>query len=481
MIISRAVNKREKITFAELNNTKGLIPSNLLQTDTGLEYTVEDVESAITSNEATTLRDISNYFFRRGGIYSNLIQYKSDLISPKYIVSLSNIDENSEPLETVEEGLDFIEKFSLDKQYSEIIQDILKDGVSYRYYVEGDSAITLQKLPVNYCRSRFQANNLSTVEFNPEYFDREFRDADEREKVLDMYPKEVQKAYSKFKAGDLVRESGGYWILLDVNNAVAFTLNGEFTPPYMSVVTNIIDLKEERLLSKKRMEQELRKILVQKIPTDKEGNFLLSSEESKSLHKFAKEVLGNNDEIDVLTTFAETQIMDVQDSQKVQQNTVDKAEQSVFTEAGVSSSLFNSDSNTTQKSSILRDIDSLKYLISSIEVFLNKKIREVVNEDLWMKILPVSVHTVQEQYDRAIEGATYGMPTKMMAAIYSGITQKEFLELVKFENDIMELSEIMNPLKSSHTQGKDDEGGRESEGEQDVTTKTIENKNGEEA
>lgn len=481
MIISRVINKREKITFGDLNKAKGLIPSNLLQSNIGLEYTVEDVEDAITANEEKTLRDISNYFFRRGGIYSNLIQYKSDLVSPKYIVSLTNIEENSEPLELVGEGLDFIDKFSLDKQYSEIIQDILKEGVSYRYYVEGDTAITLQKLPVNYCRSRFQANNLNTVEFDPQYFDKEFRDAAERDQVLDMYPKEVQKAYSKYKAGSLKRESGGYWILLDVNNAVAFTLNGETIPPYMSVITNIIELKEERILNKKRMEQELRKILVQKIPTDKDGNFLLSAEESKSLHKFAKEVLGNNDEIDVLTTFAETEIMDVQDSQKVQQNTIDKAEQSVFTEAGIASSLFNSDSNTTQKSSILRDIETLKYLISSIEVFLNKKVKEVINEDLWMKILPVSIHTAQEQYDRAIEGATYGMPTKMMAAIYNGMTQKEFLDLVKFENDIMKLSEIMEPLQSSHTQSGDEEGGKESEGEENVTTKTIENKNGEEA
>jgi hypothetical protein len=481
LILSRAINKREKITFADLGKAKGLIPSNLLESTTGLEYSIDEIESAIGSNELTTMRDISNYFFRRGGIYSNLIQYKSDLISPKYIVSLSNIDENSEPLKIVEEGLDFADKFSLDKQYSEIIKDVLKDGASYRYYVEGDNAITLQKLPTSYCRSRFQVDNLNTVEFDPQFFDREFRNAAEREQVLKMYPKEIQKAYTSYKNGSLERETDGYWVLLDTNNAVTFTFNGEFGPPLMSVITNIIDLKEERILTKKRMEQELRKILVQKIPTDKEGNFLLSSEESKSLHKFAKEVLGNNDEIDVLTTFADTDIMDIQDSQKVQQNTVDSAEQSVFTEAGVSSSLFNSDSNTTQKSSILRDIETLKYFISSIEVFLNKKLREVVNEDLWLKILPVSIHTVQEQYDRAIEGATYGMPTKMMAAIYSGITQKEFLELVKFENDIMKLSEVMKPLKSSHTQTGADEGGAESKGDQDVTTKTIENNNGEEA
>jgi hypothetical protein len=246
----------------------------------------------------------------------------------------------------------------------------------------------------------------------------------------------------------------------------------------MSVLTSIIDLNDERILTKRRMAQELRKILIQTVPSDKDGNFLLTSDEVKSLHKFAKSILGDNEDIDVLTTFADTEVKDLQESQKVKQNTVDKAEQSVYTEAGISSSLFNSDSNTTQKSSILRDIETLKYLISSIELFINRKLKEVVDEDLWMKIIPVSLHTVDEQYKRAIEGATYGMPTKMIAAIYNGITQKEFLELLNFENNVMNLSEEMTPLKSSHTQ-TGEEGGAEAKAEEDASSKTIDNKNAE--
>ena len=485
MIISRAVNKRDKISFADLGNTKGLIPSDVVDRTGGLQYDVEQVEDAIAANDNTQMRAISNYFFERGGIYSNLIQYKVDLISPKYIISAKNIDEKDREsiLDLVMEGLEYMDMMSLDKQYIEIVRDAFRDGASFRYYVEGDSAVTLQQLPVDYCRTRFQANNLGTVEFDPRYFDTEFRDADEREKILKMYPKEVQKAYDKYKAGNLTRDTdGGYWILLDPENAVAFTYNGNDIPPYMSVITNIIDLNDERILTKRRMEQELRKILIQRIPTDKDGNFLLSSAESKSLHKFALKVLSDNEDIDVLTTFAETELMDLQESQKIQQNVIGQSEQVVFTEAGVSSSLFNSDSNTTQKSSILRDIETLKYLILSIEVFLNKKLKEVVDEDLWMKIIPVSIHTVEEQYKRAIEGATYGMPTKMIAAIYNGITQKEFLELLAFENDVMDLSDIMKPLQSSHTQSgdKEEEGGRESSKEEDVTSKTIDNKNAEE-
>ena len=70
------------------------------------------------------------------------------------------------------------------------------------------------------------------------------------------------------------------------------------------------------------------------------------------------------------------------------------------------------------------------------------------------------------------------MPTKMIAAIYNGITQKEFLELLSFENDVMDLAELMKPMNSSYTQSGD--GGRESSKEEDVTSKTIENKNTEE-
>jgi len=478
MIISKAIDKREKVTFADFDKVKGLAPSDLYIESQSLNYTIDDIETAINGNDKGTMRLISNYFFNRGGIYSNIIQYKTDLISPKYIVSTRNTEDNGNALEKVNEGLEFIEKFSLDKQYIEIIKDVLVEGVSFRYYVEGDSAITMQELPSEYCRTKFQWNNSQTVEFDPQYFEREYRDAELREKVLKMYPKEIQTAYSDFKAGKIERTDGGYWVLLEPKEAVAFTFNGNNIPRYMSVLTTIIDLKDERILTKRRMAQELKKILIQTVPSDKDGNFLLTSDEVKSLHKFAKSILGDNEDIDVLTTFAETEVKDLQESQKVKQNTVDKAEQSVYTEAGISSSLFNSDSNTTQKSSILRDIETLKYLISSIELFINRKLKEVVDEDLWMKIIPVSLHTVDEQYKRAIEGATYGMPTKMIAAIYNGITQKEFLELLNFENNVMNLSEEMTPLKSSHTQ-TGEEGGAEAKAEEDASSKTIENKNAE--
>lgn len=474
MITSKVVNKRERIKFTDLSKAKNLSPSDLFNEDSTLSYSVEDVESAIETKDKNSMRSISNYFFRRGGIYTNLIEYKYNLINPEYIISPTTKELE---MEDIYEGLEYLDKFSLNIQYVEILKDILKEGVSFRYYTEKDNAITLQELPVSYCRTRFQANNLGTVEFDAQYFDREFTDANKREQILKFYPKEVQDAYKDYKNGNIKREDGGYWVLLDIEKAVAFTLNGDDTPPYMSVIVDIINLNDEKILNKRRLQQELKKLLVQTVPTDKEGNFLLSTQEVKSLHKFAKDIMSDNVDVDVLTTMAETEVKDVQESAKVKQETIDMTEQSIFTEAGVSSSLFNSDSNTTQKSSIIGDINSLNYFINSLETFINRKLKQNVNEELSFKLVPVCEHTKQDEYKRALEGATYGMPTKMYTALLNGVKQQEFLEWLHFENEMMNLNEIMEPLKSSHTQSGNDEGGREPKDVTEVADKTLENNN----
>lgn len=478
MIVSKTINKREKITFTDLGKHKELKPSDLYNPLGSIEYTVDDIESAISSNNESEMRKISKYFFRRGGIYSNLIRYKMNLVELKYIMSTKTFEKDAESVkETIREGLDWVVSLSLDKTYLEIIKDVLIDGISFRYYVEGKNAITLQELPIDYCRTRFQVDNLAVVEFNPRYFDREFTDVTEREAVLKMYPKDVQKAYSEFKSGTLETDrSGQSWKMLDVDKAVAFTFDGTAVPPFMSVLADIVNLNDQKIMTKRRVSQELSKILIQTIPSDKEGNFILSAEEAKELHNFAKRILEENPDVDVLTTFADTTIEGIQESQKVQQNVIKDAEQGVFTQAGVASSLFNSDSNTTQKSSILKDVASLKYIISSIGTFLNKQLRDAIDEDLWMKLLPVSEHTKKEQYDSYVQGFTYGMPFRMMAAIINGVTQQEFMDLVELENVVLKLNDIMEPAKSSHTQGASDSNEKD---EADVTSKTLDNKNAE--
>jgi len=120
------------------------------------------------------------------------------------------------------------------------------------------------------------------------------------------------------------------------------------------------------------MAQKLLKIIIQKMPLDKNGDLIFDIDEAQAMHNNAVRMLGKAIGIDILTTFADVDVADMSD--KSNQSNVDeleKVERTVYNEAGVSQMQFNSDSNTALNNSILNDEASMYDLLLQFESFLN--------------------------------------------------------------------------------------------------------------
>ena len=97
----------------------------------------------------------------------------------------------------------------LKKTFGEIALKVIKNGCYYGYSIIQKNAVYIQELPIKYSRSRFMWNGRPVVEFNVNYFDEEFRDVKEREKILKLFPPEFRKAYISFKKGTGVTTEKG--------------------------------------------------------------------------------------------------------------------------------------------------------------------------------------------------------------------------------------------------------------------------------
>jgi len=120
------------------------------------------------------------------------------------------------------------------------------------------------------------------------------------------------------------------------------------------------------------MAQKLMKIIIQQLPLDKNGDLIFDVDEAKELHNNAVKMLSRAIGVDVLTTFAETEVADMSDRGTT--TTVDelaKVERTVYNEAGVSQLQFNSDGNIALNNSILNDEASMYNLLLQFESFLN--------------------------------------------------------------------------------------------------------------
>ena len=266
-----------------------------------------------------------------------------------------------------------LENSNLKKEFGEIALKVIKNGCYYGYKIAQKSVGYLQELPVSYCRSRYELNGMPAVEFNLKYFDDTFSDYEYRLRVIKMFPKEVQKGYIDYKNGKLPKDYQGDdngWLLLDPYQTVKFNLNSSDCPLFVAVIPAIMDLEDAQDLDKKKMAQQILKIIIQKMPIDKNGDLIFDIVEAQALHSNAVAMLGDAIGVDVLTTFADVDVADLSDKGNVSSvDQLDKVERTVYNEAGVSQMQFNTSGNLALEKSIANDEATMSDLIRQFEIY----------------------------------------------------------------------------------------------------------------
>ena len=339
------------------------------------------------------------------------------------------------------------------------------------------------------------------VEFNMKFFDEYYRDTQQRIRILNLFPQEFKKGYIAYKEGKLKPDFAGDtsgWYLLDVRKTIKFNTNGEDFPAFISVIPAIIDLDAAQELDRKKMAQKLLKIIIQKMPLDKNGDLVFDIDEARQLHNNAVQMLGKAIGIDVLTTFADVEVADMSDNNTTTSvDDLNKVERTVYNEAGVSQMQFNTDGNIALEKSILNDEAAMYNLLLQFEDFLNVLIEPFNTSPkkifYRVQLLTTTIYNYKEMAKMYKEQTQLGY-SKMLPQIALGQSQSSILANAYFENDILDLVNVFVPPMMSSTMNadavsaikdkkgdnsnSDNTGGRptkESQGE-DVTEKTIQNK-----
>jgi hypothetical protein len=461
----------------------------------------KDVERAIQYHELDKMRAISDFYFDKSGIYSRLCRYvaflyKYDLFTVPIIYDDKIKDEKI--VEGWFKSCDLLENCNLKRTFGKIALRVVKNGCYYGYKIVQKNAVYLQELPVKYCRSRYELNGKPAVEFNMKYFDDAFKDAQYRMRVLKMFPKEIQKGYVAYKNGNLPKDYQGDtngWLLLDTKMVVKFNLNGSDAPLFISVIPAIIDLEEAQDLDKEKMRQQLLKIIVQKMPIDKNGDLIFDVDEANALHKNAVAMLGKSIGVDVLTTFAEVDSIDLSDKGNVSSvDQLDKVERTVFNSAGVSQMQFNTDGNIALEKSIANDEAMMSDLLLQFEEYaqsllapFNKNPKRLRYK---VQMLPTTIYNYKEISSLYKEHTMLGY-SKLLPQVALGQAQTTIIASAYFENELMNLDELfVAPQMSSTMSSKDkdsgsdsnktslpsqDKGGRPPKADGEKSEKTIQN------
>ena len=420
-----------------------------------------EVLRAIHNCDIQTLREVSNFFYKTSGIYSRLCKYMANLYRYDWMIT-PYVNSDSVKADKIEEGfykaLMYLDNFEIKRFCGEVALKVLKNGCYYGYVIQQGDRAVVQELPPNYCRSRFSVNGRPAVEFNMKFFDDMFRDTTQKMKMLNLFPKEFKKGYVAYKEGrltpDFMGDTSG-WYLLEPKSVIKFNLNGEDYPAFVSIIPAIIDLDAAQELDRKKMQQKLLKIIIQKMPLDKNGDLIFDVDEARELHNNAVKMLGKAIGIDVLTTFADVDVADLAD--KSTTTTVDeleKVERTVYNEAGVSQMQFNTSGNLALEKSILNDEASMYNLILQFESFLNDLLLPYnkAPKKLFYRaqILTTTIYNYKEMAKLYKEQTQLGY-SKMLPQIALGQSQSSILANAYFENDVLDLVNVFIPPLMSST------------------------------
>ena len=423
------------------------------------------IYKALFEKDLKILRAISNFWYDNSGIYERICNYFAYLYRYDWYVAPEILDDNAKEEKILTDFsliLNWLDNSNIKKVCGDIARTVIIDGAYYGYIIPSNDGIYLQQLPNEYCRSRYSAKGLPCVEFNMKFFDT-FKDVQYRMKILNLFPDEFKQGYIKYQQQkikpDFYGDTGGWW-MLEPENCVKFNLNGSDIPTFVNVIPLIIDLDAAQDLDRRKQMQRLLKILIQKLPLDKNGDLIFDIDEAADIHNNAVDMLAGAVGVDVVTTFADVDAIDLSDRNTT--TTADdlaKVERAVYNASGVSRNLFNTDGNLSLEKSILNDEASIRDLILQMSIFFNRQCQKRSKNKKKYNFKFYMLETTQYNYKEMAklykEQAQMGY-SKMLPQVALGHSQSFILNTAHFENNVLQLSKIMIPLLLSSTMSGED-------------------------
>lgn len=442
-------------------------------------YSQEEVAKIIESGTISQKIELSQTFFMTDGFYRKLLVMMATLLNyygilipnPSFGQNLSTPHISKKYFSAV----DYVDRMKLPTLFTNISLKVLTEGTYYGFIKIADkNSFVVMDLPQAYCRSLYKdpmGNDL--IEFDVTYFN-SIVDSKARDKALKAYPKFIAKAYRKFRNGKLDSK----WVFIPADISLCFQFTTDGLPMFLNVIPAAIDYDSAVETEKERELDEIRKIIVQKIPHLNTGELLFEPDEALEMHKGTVGMMKGNKNVSVLTTYADTDAIASRTSSEAATNNLEKMLNNLYAEAGVSKELFASTSNLTLEYSIKTLINLMMVLGEKYGNFITSIINGIYgnsNITFKYKILPITRYTEQKYIDSAFKLATSGY-SFLLPAIAMGFSQKDLGNIKDLENDVLNLGEKLIPLTSSYTQSSEGEGaGRPKKEPSEKSPKTEQN------
>lgn len=433
------------------------------------EYDPEQIADIIASGSLPEQQKLSRTYFHKDGYYKQIINYYSNLLmymgllipNPGHGKSLST----SHIQKKYFQAMDFVDRNNFPIIMANWMQKAFVDGCYYGVRTEGEKGtLVLIDLPSGYCVSRFKdVHGNDIIEFDLSYFNT-ITNKEAQKAALTAYPKVISKAYQEYSK----HKRTDKWFIIPSDIGVCFPIF-DGRPPLLNIIPASIRYDEAVETERAREEEEIRKILVQKIPHLTDGRLLFEPDEAEEIHAGSVGMLRKEKNISVLTTYGEVTMLSSKTSADNADSVLKQIEQSIYAQGGVSSEIFASTGSSSLDASKKVDLAFVMSIANRFAAFITKVINGMFgNSNVTFKymLLPITWQNQSDYIENAFKLVGLGYSILLPAA-GMGLNQKDLIGLKELENDVLKLGEKLIPLSSSYTQTNNPKEGSDNSEETD--------------
>ncbi|ARM67740.1 hypothetical protein LW81_170 [Lactococcus phage LW81] len=405
-----------------------------------------------------TLRKVSEDLAVQSQQYQRLLNFYANMplyaysVVPFKDISTANENKLKKELATVTE---FLSRLNPKYNFSKIVKLAMTVDIFYGYVIDDKESVMIQQFPNDICKISSVSGGVYNYVID--------LDALISADIVDYYPQEIQDAVNKYntmKKGN--NKSASNWYEIQDKNSICIKINESSlipVPPFAGTFDSIYDIHSFKDLRNDKAELQNYKLLIQKLETrssNDNNDFTLDMPMMNYFHEALSMTVPDN--VGVVTSPMEIDTVSF-DKDSSTDDSVEKATKNFWDNAGVSQILFSSDNKTSQgiAMSIATDEQFIFGILNQLERWLNRyMLLNGMSKYFKATMLEVTHFSKKEAHDKYITDAQYGFPVKVYLASLMGIDPVAFTGLLKVENEILDLPEIMTPLSSSfNTSGSD--------------------------
>lgn len=450
------------------------------------DYTSEEIQKIIDSGSILQQAALSRTYFAKDGFYKRILIYYGTLL--KYCGILIPNPAYGKSLQTEHiakryfQATDFYERMNLAVLATNMAMRTLIDGSYYGVIQSMDKqTFAVLDLPHAWCKSNFKdKDGNDIIEFNVSYFDT-IIDADQRKAALNTYPKEISSYYKSWEKSK-AKSSKTSWMFISTEISI-FCQFLDGRPLFLHIIPSTLEYDDSISRETEREIDEIKKIIVQKVPHLNDGTLVFEPDEAKEMHDGSVKMLKtSNPNVSILTTYADVDVISSKASAEGvnSNNSTERMKNNIYTEAGVSPQVFAATGNIALEVSLKSDLSLMMILGNKIGLFVTNIINRLyanTNINFKFTLLPISYYNDKEYAEESYKMINTGY-SLILPALAMGLSQRDLGNLKDLENDVLKLTEKLLPPLSASTMGDAAEAGRPGIGNDKKADKTIKNQSG---